>query len=320
LGYQAQYPYGVEYTTTANDREKYATYTRDSLTGFDYAVNRYYSSQWGRFLSPDPLTASVSLRSPQTWNRYAYTGGDPTNNRDPSGLSPDSYCWTSDRFSEWPFETCFDDVAPGPIAGWFLGGGGGGASQHSVDKTFQAKDPCNKTAAQVLGDIENNFGAFADTNSAVPFTPLGVPIGTLASSATFTGGPVSAGATITAQDTVTTIIGATILPAVTKTATLLVTSVTPSGFTLAPQPGAPLTGSITFNLSQAAAGSISASITLVGDPQGGFFAALFNSLALSSGGGQVENSIWNNVLGNIAGDCSRTTQGPRPRPRVGPYW
>ena len=54
LGYQAQFPYGVEYTATANDREKYATYTRDSVTGLDYAMNRYYSSQWGRFLSPDP--------------------------------------------------------------------------------------------------------------------------------------------------------------------------------------------------------------------------------------------------------------------------
>jgi YD repeat-containing protein len=46
LGYQAQYPYGTEYATTANDREKYATYTRDSITGLDYAMNRYYSSQW----------------------------------------------------------------------------------------------------------------------------------------------------------------------------------------------------------------------------------------------------------------------------------
>jgi len=51
LGHQAQFPFGVEYTTTANDREKYATYTRDSITGLDYAMNRYYSSQWGRFIA-----------------------------------------------------------------------------------------------------------------------------------------------------------------------------------------------------------------------------------------------------------------------------
>jgi hypothetical protein len=38
---RTQYPYGVEYTVTANDREKYATYTRDSADGLDYAMNRY---------------------------------------------------------------------------------------------------------------------------------------------------------------------------------------------------------------------------------------------------------------------------------------
>ena len=86
LGYQAQYPYGTEYTTTANDREKYATYTRDNLTGLDYAVNRYYWSQWGRFLSPDPYGGSASPGNPQSWNRYAYAGNDPANHTDPSGL------------------------------------------------------------------------------------------------------------------------------------------------------------------------------------------------------------------------------------------
>jgi RHS repeat-associated protein len=87
LGYQAQFPYGVEYApTTANDREKYATYTRDSLTGLDYAMNRYYSSQWGRFLSPDPYRGSVAPGNPQSWNRYRYAAGDPVNRADPTGL------------------------------------------------------------------------------------------------------------------------------------------------------------------------------------------------------------------------------------------
>jgi len=77
LGYQAQYPYGTEYTLTANDREKYATYTRDSVSGLDYAMNRYYWSQSGRFLSPDPNSRSIRLRHPQSWNRYAYVRNDP---------------------------------------------------------------------------------------------------------------------------------------------------------------------------------------------------------------------------------------------------
>ena len=42
-------PDGFSHHPSGNDIEKYATYTRDGLTGLDYAVNRYYSSQWGRF-------------------------------------------------------------------------------------------------------------------------------------------------------------------------------------------------------------------------------------------------------------------------------
>ena len=48
------YPYGDEITSTANDREKFGTYTRDSYTGLDYADQRYYASTYGRFNTPDP--------------------------------------------------------------------------------------------------------------------------------------------------------------------------------------------------------------------------------------------------------------------------
>ena len=80
------YPYGTEYTTTTNETEKYATYTRDSLTGLDYAVNRYYSSTWGRFLGPDRSSRSANRANPLSWNRYTYTLGDPVNGTDPQGL------------------------------------------------------------------------------------------------------------------------------------------------------------------------------------------------------------------------------------------
>jgi RHS repeat-associated protein len=76
----------VEYSASTNDTEKYATYTRDTLTGLDYAANRYYSSIWGRFLSPDPNWASVDLRNPMIWNQYPYALNDPVNGSDPTGL------------------------------------------------------------------------------------------------------------------------------------------------------------------------------------------------------------------------------------------
>ena len=56
------------------------------MTGLDYADQRYYASTYGRFNTPDPTHASVSLSDPFSWNRYSYTEGDPVNGNDPSGL------------------------------------------------------------------------------------------------------------------------------------------------------------------------------------------------------------------------------------------
>jgi RHS repeat-associated protein len=52
------YPFGEEITSTANDRYKFAETFRDADSGLDYALNRYYASGIGRFLSPDPYKAS----------------------------------------------------------------------------------------------------------------------------------------------------------------------------------------------------------------------------------------------------------------------
>jgi RHS repeat-associated protein len=85
------FPYGEDRgTAIANDQVKFATYTRDSATALDYADQRYYSNQFGRFMSPDPYKASTSgsnPKNPQSWNRYAYVTGDPINFNDPLGLT-----------------------------------------------------------------------------------------------------------------------------------------------------------------------------------------------------------------------------------------
>jgi RHS repeat-associated protein len=81
------YPYGIERpSASANDTEKFATYTRDSATGLDYALNRYHQPGYGRFLSPDPYPGSAHPGDPGSWNRYEYVEGDPTNRTDSSGL------------------------------------------------------------------------------------------------------------------------------------------------------------------------------------------------------------------------------------------
>ena len=48
---------------TAQDRDKFATYYRDSTTTLDYAQNRYYASTLARFTSPDPLMFAFSPES-----------------------------------------------------------------------------------------------------------------------------------------------------------------------------------------------------------------------------------------------------------------
>jgi hypothetical protein len=45
---------------------------------------RFYRSNQGRFLSPDPVTGD--LLNPQSWNRYAYVLNNPANLTDPLGL------------------------------------------------------------------------------------------------------------------------------------------------------------------------------------------------------------------------------------------
>jgi RHS repeat-associated protein len=80
------YPFGEDKSTNpAIDAWKFGTYWRDSASGLDYAVNRYYSSSLGRFLTSDPSRNSPGLGRPQNWNRYSYAGADPVNNLDPTG-------------------------------------------------------------------------------------------------------------------------------------------------------------------------------------------------------------------------------------------
>jgi len=78
-------PFGDEITSTTNDREKFATYTRDSYTGLDYADQRFYASTYGRFNTPDQFRRSARRRNPESWNRYIYANDDPINKNDTTG-------------------------------------------------------------------------------------------------------------------------------------------------------------------------------------------------------------------------------------------
>jgi RHS repeat-associated protein len=79
------FPWGEPRNSNPQDAWSFATYWTDSASGLDYANNRYYSNAYGRFMTPDPSQASGGPADPQSWNRYAYTRGDPVNRFDPWG-------------------------------------------------------------------------------------------------------------------------------------------------------------------------------------------------------------------------------------------
>jgi RHS repeat-associated protein len=102
------YPFGEEIGSTANNEYKFASTYRDSATGLDYAVNRYYASGTARFTTPDPAKRSARLRKPGTWNRYTYGSNDPINHSDPLGL------FTYEPVPCWWFGECDPEPEPDP--------------------------------------------------------------------------------------------------------------------------------------------------------------------------------------------------------------
>lgn len=86
---QTSLPFGTALNaeSTGATNRRFTSYDRSPNTGLDYALNRSYDSQQGRFTQVDPIGMGASTQaSPQTMNLYSYCGNDPVNNTDPSGL------------------------------------------------------------------------------------------------------------------------------------------------------------------------------------------------------------------------------------------
>ncbi len=166
----AYFPYG-EPRVGAGDH--FATYQRDATTGFDYALNRYYSNVAGRFLTPDPYRGSARRSNPQSWNRYEYAGDDPVNFNDPTGL-----------VNWWQVAKGVGQAGSGFLLGLVTAGANIGTSGLAVLPTIGA----TMTAASLIGIGSYNFAAgLADNipaqNSAQAeqqFGTLTNPIGAMA--------------------------------------------------------------------------------------------------------------------------------------------
>jgi RHS repeat-associated protein len=80
-----RYAYGTG--NLDNVRKKFTQYEQDIETSLYYTWARYYSSQNGRFQSPDPYWGSAVSSIPQSWNRYTYCLNRPFTYVDPLGLT-----------------------------------------------------------------------------------------------------------------------------------------------------------------------------------------------------------------------------------------
>ena len=150
------YPFGDEITSTTNDRLKFATYTRDSYTGLDYANQRFYASTYGRFNTPDPSRRSAYRSNPLSWNRYMYALGDPVNSNDPTGLDD------CDGTGSWNNS---DDNSYGCVDySNEVGSDGSGSDTGTV--------PNYTVTVNASNGFFNNIGSFLNTVTSNPYVQL----------------------------------------------------------------------------------------------------------------------------------------------------
>ncbi len=84
-------PYGENYAESGTTDRSFTGQDQDMVSSSSYPLYdftmREYNATWGRWISPDPAgLAAVDPTNPQTWNRYAYVGGNPMSQTDPLGL------------------------------------------------------------------------------------------------------------------------------------------------------------------------------------------------------------------------------------------
>lgn len=184
---QVTLPFGTALAAESSgspSKRRFTSYERNSATGLDYAVNRHYDAQQGRFTQVDPIgMGDAGLTTPQSFNLYAYVQNDPVNLVDPTGLYWAVACswWAlfdvTDaehpiQISE-PYLRCsWYWVPDAPYFGGDPGGGGPGGDTVPNDLRDRVQD-ITGNCSEFLGDFldalsksgkvfSNDFGKLLD--------------------------------------------------------------------------------------------------------------------------------------------------------------
>jgi len=170
-----------------NDNVKFATYTRDAATGLDYADQRYYSSQFGRFMSADPYMGSGGANNPQSWNRYTYGLADPLNHNDPRGLetcvpggSLETVLNPAYGLNPMSADVCWEDPSPGGSPGSVPNSFLKNLVQMETikyqpklaDAIAQLSSGCQTAIGNALGKIGQSFGSVSASSSTLSFVDV----------------------------------------------------------------------------------------------------------------------------------------------------
>ncbi|MEK6288885.1 MAG: RHS repeat-associated core domain-containing protein, partial [Acidobacteriota bacterium] len=153
------------YGSSDKPRQKFTQKERDSESGLDYFLARYYSSAQGRFTGTDPEIIPKDISNPQAWNKYPYTFNNPLRYVDPDGQAPqDSFDnkinqlirqQLKGEISEGEYWASLRAAGYGGLAGLVVGGGGALAAR--TPQIVQAlilwatRNP--DTAQQVVQDL-----------------------------------------------------------------------------------------------------------------------------------------------------------------------
>ncbi|MGB8542664.1 MAG: RHS repeat-associated core domain-containing protein [Candidatus Acidiferrales bacterium] len=155
-------PFGEAYAQIGTADLSFTGMNQDTVANLYDFPAREYNDIHGRWPSPDPAGISaVSLRDPQTWNRYVYVRNNPLRMTDPSGLCGDD-----------GFDGYGGDSGDGPIAAAkksrihsaylpVIGGDGG----DGCDSGDVGSIDYSLVDNQILdGSFSNSAGTFIQTN------------------------------------------------------------------------------------------------------------------------------------------------------------